>query len=149
MRQRPEITNGKTRKINTGCGHLYVTVNRDNEGVCEVFSQMGKAGGCAASQIQAISRLIALCLRSGIEIEDVLKQISGIRCPQPAWYEGKLILSCADGIGVVLAGEAGLTIRQINPPSAEGAGDCPECGETVITESGCLTCKHCGWSKCG
>jgi ribonucleoside-diphosphate reductase alpha chain len=97
-RPRKEVTWGKTLKMNTGCGSLYVTINEDEYGLFEVFATMGKAGGCAASQAEAVSRLISLGLRSGIEPEQIIKQLKGVRCPNQAWVMGGRIYSCADAI---------------------------------------------------
>ncbi|MGD0917638.1 MAG: vitamin B12-dependent ribonucleotide reductase, partial [Thermodesulfobacteriota bacterium] len=98
-RARQDVIHGSTRKIRTGCGNLYVTVNEDEEGTLfEIFNQIGKAGGCAASQSEAIGRLVSLALRSGIDPEDVIRQLKGISCHAPVWYREGKILSCSDAV---------------------------------------------------
>ena len=100
---RPEVILGTTTKVTTGCGNLYITVNQDEEGnFFEVFTQMGKAGGCAASQLEAVGRLVSLSLRGGIDTKVIVEQLKGIRCPSPSWDKGKKIFSCADAIARVL-----------------------------------------------
>lgn len=102
-RKRPSVTVGHTMRVNTGCGNLYVTVNEDEAGrPFELFNHMGKAGGCAASQNEAIGRLISYALRCGASIEPLIKQLKGISCHRPAWSEEGKISSCADGIGKAL-----------------------------------------------
>jgi ribonucleoside-diphosphate reductase alpha chain len=94
------VIHGSTRKIRTGCGNIYVTVNEDEEGrLFEIFNQIGKAGGCAASQSEAIGRLVSLALRSGIEPDTVIKQLKGISCHMPVWAQEGKILSCSDAVG--------------------------------------------------
>lgn len=143
-RVRPVQTRGVTERINTGCGKLYVTINEDDQGICEVFAQMGKAGGCAASQIEATGRLISLALRSGVKVEAVLKQISGIRCPSPIWQNGKMVLSCPDGITQVIKNYTQISTTEM--PAMMGA--CPDCGGALEHEGGCLVCRSCGFSRC-
>jgi len=150
-RARPNMLQGMTEKMGTGCGSLYVTVNEDQVGLFEVFAQLGKAGGCAASQTEAISRLVSLSLRSGIDIEAILKQLRGIRCPSPSWQDGGIILSCPDAISravekylkVTGHEKGGITFA---PQGTVGA--CPDCGEALENSEGCVVCKHCGYSKC-
>jgi len=144
-RPRPERTTGVTELITTGCGKLYVTVNRDEVGFCEVFAQMGKTGGCASSQIESTGRLISLALRSGVKIDSIIKQITGIRCPGPNWQNGKQVLSCPDAIAQVLS-----HVAQVDPPAPKAAtmGACPDCGGAIEPEGGCLVCRSCGFSRC-
>ena len=143
-RPRPARTTGVTELINTGCGKLYVTVNKDELGFCEVFAQMGKTGGCASSQIESTGRLISLALRSGVKIDSLIKQITGIRCPSPIWQNGHQVLSCPDAIAKVLAG-----VAQVEAPApTQTMASCPDCGGAIEHESGCLVCRSCGFSKC-
>jgi ribonucleoside-diphosphate reductase alpha chain len=102
-RPRPTVTTGTTTKISTGCGSLYVTINEDENSMpFEVFMSMGKAGGCAMSQLEAIGRLVSLALRSGVESSSIIEQLRGIRCPSPSWEKGGRIFSCSDAIARVL-----------------------------------------------
>jgi ribonucleoside-diphosphate reductase alpha chain len=143
-RPRPERTMGLTQRIGTGCGNLYVTVNSDDLGLCEVFAKMGKTGGCASSQIEAAGRLVSLALRSGIRVDSIIKQLRGIRCPTPTWQNGKMVLSCPDAMAQVLE-----IVSGIEPASIKGMlGVCPDCGDVLAHEEGCLVCHSCGFSKC-
>ncbi|MFH1824581.1 MAG: vitamin B12-dependent ribonucleotide reductase [Candidatus Firestonebacteria bacterium] len=154
-RSRPSVTTGRTQKISTGCGNLYVTINEDENGPCEVFAQMGKSGGCAASQSEATSRLISLSLRSGIDIEAVLKQLKGIRCPSPLWDKGNMVLSCPDAIAKAIENylQNGSTPKKKggngNSSTKNLAGMCPECGNVLEYVEDCVLCRFCGYSKCG
>lgn len=97
-RPRPDITNGFTEKVRTGCGNLYITVNYDDEGICEVFTNTGRAGGCP-SQSEATARLVSIALRSGIDAESIIEQLKGIRCPSTIRQRDMKVLSCPDAIG--------------------------------------------------
>ena len=161
-RPRPMVTKGATEKIALGCNRtLYVTINEDDEGLCEVFLHMGKSGGCTASQSEAIGRLISLALRSGIETEAIIRQLKGIRCPSPSWHNGGSALSCSDAIAKsidrYIGGHAGNpTVRLGSPQKAKvivkGMPDispeCPECGEILEPSEGCVVCRSCGYSEC-
>ncbi len=145
-RKRPPITRGQTERVKTGCGTLYVTINEDEEGICEVFTAIGKAGGCAGSFSEATARLISTSLRSGVELAQVARQLRGIRCPHPVWQNGKLVLSCPDAIAKVFDRYLGAAPDDGEPAAA--AGSCPECGGQLRYESGCTTCVDCGFSRC-
>ncbi|NTW05953.1 MAG: vitamin B12-dependent ribonucleotide reductase, partial [Peptococcaceae bacterium] len=100
-RPRPEVTMGVTEKIKIGCGNLYVSVNADEQGICEVFTNTGRAGGCS-SQSEATARLISVALRSGLSVEVITEQIRGIRCPACIRREGVNVTSCPDAISRVI-----------------------------------------------
>ena len=153
-RDRPKITRGITERVTTGCGYIYVTVNFDEKGICEVFSSLGKAGGCASAQLEATSRLISLIFRSGIDVGSVVKQLRAIRCPSVSWESGRAILSCADAIGSVLEKyvkkEEDSIPQSINASaSANFTGQCPDCGNLLVYQEGCHICPSCGYTKCG
>ena len=176
-RIRPNETIGLTRRIRTGEGTLYITINKDENGLCEVFTTIGKAGGNAAAQSEAISRLISLALRSGIDPNAIVKQLKGISGPNPTWENGRLILSTPDAIGKALddylkeggknnqASDGDLEEKKtpITMATTEEVNDldeqvtdftfknistCPDCGSSVMHEAGCVTCPGCGFSKC-
>ncbi|MEM4566695.1 MAG: vitamin B12-dependent ribonucleotide reductase [Archaeoglobaceae archaeon] len=169
-RPRPRVTVGRTIETKTGCGSLYVTINEDNEGIAEVFVQLGKSGGCAASQTEAIGRLLSIALRSWVNPEVLIKQLKGIRCPSVGFDNGEIITSCADGVAKVLEkwlkGEykrIKFEIEGIKPltefaekeESTEKeertkmiGGVCPECGNVLEYGEGCATCRFCGFTKC-
>ncbi len=177
-RPRPAVTTGTTSKIATGCGNLYITINEDEQGLpFEVFMHMGKAGGCAMSQLEAIGRLLSLALRSGIETNSIIEQLRGIRCPSPSWEKGGRIFSCSDAIARAIERRVQSTKNKNSDPhpkaektqdlpsATETMGDppvsnikttkagnivgvCPDCGGVLWHIEGCMVCKSCGYSKC-
>ncbi len=164
-RPRHEVTWGATRKMNTGCGSLYVTINEDEYGIFEVFAAMGKGGGCASSQTEAIGRLISLALRSGIDREQIVKQLKGVRCPNQSWEKGGRIYSCSDAIAKAIERYSGIDGARVesavedtakNSAETNGKGSdsvmtgvCPDCHGPLEFESGCSVCRGCGFSRCG
>ncbi|MCX8034250.1 MAG: vitamin B12-dependent ribonucleotide reductase [Thermodesulfovibrio sp.] len=165
-RKRPEVLKGVTRLMKTGCGNLYITINKDEKNKpFEVFTNIGKAGGCAASQAEAIGRLISLALRSGIEPQEIIKQLKGISCHAPVWSSNGKITSCSDAIAKAIESEIKETKPKTvgmeetkNTQSEEGSqksnlyifhyGACPECGSALSYEEGCAICHSCGFTKC-
>lgn len=102
-RKRPEILNGKTYRMKTGYGNLYVTVNNDENGVpFEVFAVIGKSGGFFQEQSEGICRLISVALRAGVKLEEVIDNLKGIRGPMPMLTDKGTVLSLPDAIGQVL-----------------------------------------------
>lgn len=150
-KKRPDVIRGTTHCIKTGCGNLYVTINsNENNTPFEVFNHIGKAGGCAASQSEAIGRLLSLALRCDIAVDQIIKQLKGISCHQPSWAAGGKISSCADAVAKAME----LQQNQFNNEHIKSKevflmGACPECGGTVEHEGGCAVCHDCGFTKCG
>lgn len=166
---RPTVVTGTTTKVGTGCGNLYVTINEDmDQHPFEVFMQMGKAGGCAASQLEAIGRLVSLAFRSGVDVKVIANQLRGIRCPAPSWEKGGRIFSCSDAIARVI--EKRLCEKKAEKKKQQEEGDsiafdnyagkntlklgtvvgvCPDCGGALRHIEGCQVCRACGHSKCG
>ena len=174
-RERPQTTHGITERVRTGHGNMYVTINFDEEEKpFEVFGTLGKAGGCDSAQLEAISRLVSLALRSGIDPHIVIGQLRGITCC-PAWDSGTLVLSSPDALAQALerhvethareARSQELTSAQeltgegvqlkFTPQQVRNNGNwyrpakkCPECNTPVIFQEGCQRCVSCGWDKC-
>jgi len=162
-RKRVQTVQGTTTKFRVACGTLYITVNKDNDGICEVFTILGKAGGCPA-QSEAISRIVSLSLRAGVSVIDVIEQLRGIRCLSCKGKQLK-VLSCPDAIGRALehfennnngfdntindSGHNTNNISNISDNVLQQVPDiCPLCGRPIVSEGGCRVCLECGWSKC-
>ena len=169
-RPRPSMTWGATEKVKIGCGSLFITVNRDENGICEVFTSTGKGGGCP-SQSEATARLVSIALRSGISQKEILAQLKGIRCPSTVRQQGMKCTSCPDAIARTIEKMSKMlnaeTFGMNEEPAEEekpagkaaangnkpilGADDklhCPECGKVLRHEGGCTVCD-CGFSHCG
>ena len=180
-RPRPLEMEGRTERIRTGHGNMYVTINFDSQDgtLFEVFSALGKAGGCDSAQLEAISRLVSLSLRSGIDPEAVMEQLRGITCC-PAWDQGVLVRSAPDAVALALehalrqgspreavqlklagsreveAAWSGMLEGQTNGNRASSHGNspnernsCPDCNGPLAFQEGCLLCSSCGWNRCG
>ncbi len=148
-RDRQKVTTGTTEKVRIGCGNLYITVNSDDQGICEVFTALGRAGGCP-SQSEATSRLISLGLRSGIDIEEITEQLRGIRCMSSIRSNQAEVLSCPDAIGRAIGKYLEAEGREGEAAQpGQGNMSCPDCGALMEFEGGCIVCRSCGFSRCG
>ena len=105
MGNRPISLNGVTKRVKTGCGNLLVTINFDTFGYpVEVICTMGKAGGCAAAQVETIGRMISVTLQNNDpkdrikQMDGIIKELKDIKCHVPT----EAIKSCADGIAIAL-----------------------------------------------
>lgn len=177
-RIRPDVVSGRTYKVKTGYGNLYVTINNDESGApLEVFATLGKSGGYFQEQSEGLCRLISTALRSRIKVEEIIKELKGIRGPMPVMTNRGTILSLPDAIAQVMeehvAGpsftsdqamapelvqapvkisEAGQQTQSIKNRSLADFGmmpQCPDCGGNLVLQEGCMACKNCGFSRCG
>lgn len=168
-RARPEKTVGVTERVAIGCGNLYVTVNSDENGICEVFTSLGRNGGCP-SQSEAAARLASMALRAGIDVQEIIDQLKGIRCmstlKRGAMSGGIKVLSCPDAIGKAIeqyhlsakdtfkkssvhAEPKKAEKKDLMLDNTEPGSTCPDCSESLEHDGGCVICKYCGYSKCG
>ncbi|NWF53916.1 MAG: vitamin B12-dependent ribonucleotide reductase [Syntrophaceae bacterium] len=152
-RKRPMALKGWTYRMQTGCGPLYVTINEDEKGLFELFTTMGKAGGCAASQSEAIGRMVSLAWRSGIQVHSVVKQLADISCHSQSGFGENRVRSCADAVAKAIHQHMSSNGRgEREEEKVEKAplfkGACPECGGIVEHEGGCSVCHACGYSEC-
>jgi ribonucleoside-diphosphate reductase alpha chain len=175
-RQRPSVLKGRTLKMNSPLGDIYVTINEDDAGrPFEMFCTLGKAGGSAFAHAEAMGRLMSLALRSGVPITSLRDQLRGISSDRAVGVGPNKVLSAPDAIGQAieryLEEQAGiqeeLPITVPAPVSQAGAstqaapkdyhglhehfmGSCPECGSGQLAyEEGCMKCHVCGYSECG
>ncbi|MBI3594540.1 MAG: vitamin B12-dependent ribonucleotide reductase [Nitrospirae bacterium] len=154
IRPRPSITHGSTAKKPTSCGDLYLTINEDDNGnPFEVFANMGKAGGCEASQNEATGRLISLALRAGVEPDAIVKQLIGIRCNKPFGLGDNRVESCSDGIAKMMYGYLAKhkdyqAKTMVLATQGRVTSACPDCGCELQFGEGCEKCSNCGFSRC-
>ena len=169
-RDRPRTTYGVTERVRTGHGNMYVTINfEEGSQPFELFGTLGKSGGCDSAQLEAISRLVSLALRSGVDPRHIIQQLRGITCC-PAWDSGTLVRSSPDAVALALerhlTAEHGVEAhspRQAfqmelpDRPALNGNGNgnghgparkCPDCNGDIVYQEGCLMCVACGWNKC-
>ncbi|MEE4354561.1 MAG: vitamin B12-dependent ribonucleotide reductase [Desulfatiglans sp.] len=149
---RPETLEGYTTKMVTGMGHLYVTVTEFEGRPYEVFATIGKSGRSTTAKTEAIGRLVSLALRSGVKVEKIVAQLEGIGGEYPVFQKDGLVLSIPDAISRVLKNKylsgGSYNKRKRNANSLLGE-TCPDCGQTISFEEGCMTCHFCGFTKCG
>jgi len=150
-RPRPDITQGMTKKYTIGgCGKLYVTVNTDEHGICEVFTNTGEEGCAALTEV--VGRLLSISIRSGMDLEEIKSQVEGIRCITCIADSDTSVLSCPDAIGKAIE----FSLNGYNKFDFDITGGprsimiCPEgdCGGIMEPEGGCYVCRNCGYSKC-
>ncbi len=145
---RPRTLSGVTKKIRTGHGSMYVTMNDDEFGPRECFVILGKPGGTAAAFSDALGRMITLALTHGADPAEVVHQLRGIQDGHPAGVGPNAILSVPDGVAKAMAEHylVGETLPDTRELPIIGA--CPDCGSGLTRQEGCVVCHSCGYSKC-
>lgn len=166
---------GKKRKLTTGCGSLHVAAFFDpvSGDLMETYLSKGSTGGCANS-LTGISRLISLSARAGCGVDTIADQLESCgACPSYASrsatkHDTSRGSSCPVAVGKALL-EMWTEMQdelfsneideipnepvqprpiKVDRPIAKNHISCPECGEPLVHENGCINCKSCGWSKC-
>ena len=146
IQARPDVLTGITERIRTGYGNLYITINIHNGKPFEVFAQIGKSGWSTMADTEAICRVISLALRSGVPVSAIIEQLAGIGGESPLYQNGKLIKSIPDAISMVLKKHFGEGVDESK--ATQYHESCPDCGTRLEHDSGCVTCRSCGFNKC-
>ena len=152
VKERPETLEGFTTKTKTGLGQLYVTVTEFDGQPFEVFATIGKSGRSTTAKTEAIGRLVSLALRAGVKVSAIVDQLKGIGGEHPVFQHGGLVLSIPDAIARVLEKRyltETVSGGRANRKNALLGETCPECGQTISFEEGCMICHFCGFNKCG
>jgi len=155
--KRAPVTHGSNRKIPNGCGNLMVYIGGDKNQVHEITARLGKGGGCAAAQTEAIARMASIAMQHGADPGKIANQLSGIRCHVTAMYRSeqmkgkpRMVTSCGDAISVALVEHLAEINGEVaeHKSSNEHVGACPGCGSPMAFEEGCAKCYSCGYSRC-
>ena len=116
--------------------------------------------------VVALTRMISAVFRRGGEmafVADELKQVFDPRGGQ--WSHGRYVPSLVAAIGDVIERhmvETGFLVlpegtrKAVSPEAAPPPAAavplgplCPKCSQPgLVRDAGCLSCLHCGWSKC-
>jgi len=169
IRERPATMYGVTERVRTGHGNTYINITLDDQQrPFEVFTTLGKAGSCDMANMEAVSRLASLALRSGIHPNLIVEQLQGLTC-HPVWDQGVQVRSAPDAVALALKKHAmptgmgapelqesygkqlGLPMpRNGNGNSKHSSGQiCPECSGPLAFQEGCVVCQACAWNQCG
>ena len=155
--------NGSTYVKEVACGHLYITINRDeNDNLVEVFIDPGKSGGCVANA-ECLGRYASACMRAGMTIDSIVDVTKGVKCSACSQVKGSKIkhidgLSCGDVVAKTIQEEYNrykhnkkteiTQPKKTETKTIQKENVCPECGVKLAAEGGCVVCKNCGYSKC-
>ncbi|SKA82858.1 vitamin B12-dependent ribonucleotide reductase [Desulfobaculum bizertense] len=150
VQQRPDVVYGFTQKVETGLGIMYLTVNEVDGKPFEVFATIGKSGRSITAKAEAIGRLVSLALRSGVSVRAIVEQLKGIGGEHPVFRKKGMIMSIPDAIAWVFEQRyLGSDNAVMDHARDITSAVCPECGEPLMFQEGCVLCAACGYTKCG
>jgi ribonucleoside-diphosphate reductase alpha chain len=102
-RSRPDMLRATSLRKETPLGTMFVHITEDDRGQpFEVFINLGKAGGAAMADAEAMGRLISVALRSGIPLQEIHRQLRGIASDRAIGLGPNKVLSVPDAIGIAL-----------------------------------------------
>lgn len=151
---RPDVLAGRTRRVITPSGTLWLTMNEHEGRPFEVFATIGRAGSDLLALTEAIARMISLGLRCGLPLERITEQLIGIGGSRSVGFGSGRVLSVPDAIGKALAAEYLNSVNGTSPvpPSAQQVaifGICPSCGNaSLVQQEGCIHCVSCSFTEC-
>ncbi len=152
-RPRPDVLAGRTKRVVTPSGTLWLTVNEHEGRPFEVFATIGRAGSDLLALTEAIARMITLCLRCGVPLERITEQLIGIGGSRSVGFGPGRVLSVPDAIGKSLAHDYLETGGVAGGPTPAGQvsifGLCPACGNaSLVQQEGCVYCVSCSFTEC-
>lgn len=152
---------GKKRKLITGCGSLHCAAFFDpgTGDLMETYLSKGSTGGCNNYMI-GLSRMVSLASRAGCDIYSIIDQLNSCgTCPSYAVRTATKKDTSKGSCCPIAFGNALLDMwkevqyeinddMDVKDVTCKIINACPECGEELVFEGGCNTCKNCGYSKC-
>jgi ribonucleoside-diphosphate reductase alpha chain len=102
-RARPDKLRSTSMRKETPLGTMFVHISEDDRGQpFDVFINLGKAGGSAMADAEALGRMISLALRSGIPLMEIRRQLRGISSDRAVGLGPNKVLSMPDAVGLAL-----------------------------------------------
>ena len=143
---------------------LYVTINGIEQGGArrpfEIFVNSKNLEHYA--WVVALTRMISAVFRRGGEVAFVAEELKQVFDPRGGqWSNGRYVPSLVAAIGDVIERHmiatgfpvldaTSVSSPEVRLPTPTAIGPlCPKCSQPgLVREAGCLSCVHCGWSKC-
>jgi ribonucleoside-diphosphate reductase alpha chain len=102
-RARPDKLRSTSMRKETPLGTMFVHISEDDRNQpFDVFLNLGKAGGSAMADAEALGRLVSLALRSGIPLQEITRQLRGISSDRAVGLGPNKVLSMPDAVGIAL-----------------------------------------------